>query len=89
MAADLPPNEPEWAMEIIQFLRNGLLPEDKVAARKIKIQAARFCLLGEVLYKRGYSEPLLKCLSKTEADYVLREIHEGVCGDHLGGRMLA
>jgi hypothetical protein len=88
MEADLTPEEPEWAIEIIQFLRNGLLPEDKVTARRVKIQATRFCLLGEVLYKRGYSEPLLKCLSKIEANYVLREIHEGVCGDHSGGRML-
>jgi hypothetical protein len=89
MEAYTTPNEPEWATEIIQFLRNELLPQDKVAARKVKIQATRFCLLGEVLYKRGYSEPLLKCLSKTEADYVLKEIHEGVCGNHSGGRMLA
>jgi hypothetical protein len=89
MEADSTPEEPEWAREIIQFLRQGLLPEDKVAARKVKMQAARFCLLGEILYKRGYSEPLLKCLSKAESNYVLREIHEGVCGDHSGGRMLA
>jgi hypothetical protein len=52
MEVDPTSNEPEWAIEIILFLRNGLLPEDKVAARKVKIQAARFCLLGEVLYKR-------------------------------------
>jgi len=89
MEANPTPDEPEWAIEIIQFLRNGLLPEDKVAARRVKIQETRFFLLGKVLYKRGYSEPLLKCLSKTEADYVLREIHEGVCGDHSGGRILA
>jgi ribonuclease HI len=89
MEADTTPNEPKWAIEIIQFLRNGLLLEDKVAARKVKIQATRFCLLREVLYKRGYSEPLLKCFSKTEADYVLKEIHEGVCGNHSRGRMLA
>jgi hypothetical protein len=79
MEADPTLDEPEWAIEIIQFLRNGLLLEDKVAARRVKIQATRFRLLCEVLYKRGYSEPLLKCLSKTEANYVLREIHEGVC----------
>jgi hypothetical protein len=89
MEADTTPNELEWATKIIQFLRNGLLPEDKVAARKVKIQATRFCLLGEVLYKRGYSEPLLKCLSKTEVDYVLKEIHDDICGNHSGGRMLA
>jgi len=89
MEVDPTQDEPEWAMEIINFLRNGLLLEDKVAPWKVKIKATRFCLLGEVLYKRGYSEPLLKCLSKTEADYVLKEIHEGVCRDHSGGRMLA
>jgi ribonuclease HI len=89
MEADTTPNEPEWATEIIQFLRNGLLPEDKVAALKVKTQATRFYLFGEVLYKRGYSEPLLKCLSKTEVDYGLKEIHEDVCGNHSGGRMLA
>jgi hypothetical protein len=89
MEADSAPDEPEWARDIIQFLRNGLLPEDKVAARRVKIQTARFCLLGEILYKRGYSEPLLKCLSKAESNYVLREIHKGVCEDHSGGRMLA
>ncbi len=33
--------------------------------------------------------PLLKCLSKSEVEYVLKEIHEGVCGGHSGGRMLA
>jgi hypothetical protein len=32
MEADTMPNEPEWATEIIQFLKNGLLPQDKVAA---------------------------------------------------------
>jgi len=89
MEADTVPNEPEWATEIIQFLKSGLLPQEKTAARKVKSQTNRFCLLRETLYKRGYSEPLLKCLSKIEAEYVLKEIHEGVCGNHSGGRMLA
>jgi ribonuclease HI len=81
--------EPEWAADVINYLKEGLLPEDKVAARRVKIQAAWFSLLGGVLYKRGYSEPLLKCLPKNEAEYVMREIHEGICGNHLGARMLA
>jgi hypothetical protein len=89
MEEDTTLNEPEWATKIIQFLRNEMLPQDKVTARKVKIQATWFCLLGEVIYKRGYSEPLLKCLSKTEADYVLKEIHEGVYENHSGGRMMA
>ncbi|XP_062147735.1 uncharacterized protein LOC133856695 [Alnus glutinosa] len=49
MEVDSAPEEPEWARDIIQFLRHGLLPENKVAARRVNIQAARFCLLGEIL----------------------------------------
>lgn len=53
------------------------------------MQSAQYTLIGEVLYRRGYTLPLLKCLSAVEAEYVLKEIHEGVCGSHSGGRILA
>ncbi|XP_072084713.1 uncharacterized protein [Arachis hypogaea] len=39
--------------------------------------------------RRGYSRPLLKCLDRTEADLVLSEAHEGICGIHCGARSLA
>ncbi|KAL0309394.1 UNVERIFIED_CONTAM: hypothetical protein Sradi_5881700 [Sesamum radiatum] len=41
------------------------------------------------LYKRGFSQPFLKCLTPEEGNYVLREIHEGMCENHLGGKALA
>ncbi|KAL0448978.1 UNVERIFIED_CONTAM: hypothetical protein Slati_1454200 [Sesamum latifolium] len=41
------------------------------------------------LYKRGFSSPLLKCLNPDKAEYVLREVHEGSCGNHSGARSLA
>ena len=45
-------------------------------------------LIRDVLYKRGFSRPNLRCLSHEEADYVMREVHEGICGNHLGARLL-
>jgi hypothetical protein len=80
---------PKWARHVIEYLKNGQLPNDKKKAQKIRMQSARYTLLGEILYRRGYTLPLLKCLSVTEAEYVLKEIHEGVCGSHSGGRVLA
>lgn len=59
------------------------------ASSKIHVQAACYTLVDGILYRRGFTLPLLKCLSKDEAAYVLKEIHEGVCGSHSGGRMLA
>ncbi|XP_025682457.1 uncharacterized protein [Arachis hypogaea] len=41
------------------------------------------------LYRRGFSHPLLKCLGRNEANEVMNEIHEGVYGNHIGGRALA
>jgi hypothetical protein len=89
MELDTTPVEPEWATDVIQYLKNSLLPENKVVARKVKLQATQNSLLGGILYKKGYSEPLLKCLPKDKAEYVMREIHEGICGNHSGARKLA
>ena len=42
--------------------------------------------MDEVLYKRGFSQPYLKCLAPNEENYVLREIYEGAYGNHSGAR---
>ncbi|XP_075649780.1 uncharacterized protein LOC142620265 [Castanea sativa] len=74
---------------IISFLQDGHLPQDPKDARKIKQRATRFTILNDRLYKRGYSLPYLKCVNEDEARYILEEIHEGVCGNHVGPRSLA
>ena len=35
------------------------------------------------------SIPIIKCVGKEDANYVLREVHEGICGNHIGARTLA
>ncbi|XP_030963996.1 uncharacterized protein LOC115985174 [Quercus lobata] len=64
------------------------LPEEKDEARKLRVRSARYLLLNEVLYKRGFSQPYLRCLASDEANYVLREVHEGACGNHSGAKSL-
>ena len=41
-----------------------------------------------MLYRQGYSLPYLRCASSKEANYVLREIHKGIYGNHAGVRSL-
>ena len=77
-----------WTAPLVSYLKNGVLPDEKEAARKLKVQAARFVLIKDVLYKRGFSRPYLRCLGTEEADYVMREVHEGICGNHSGSRSL-
>ena len=75
-----------WMTPIVSYLKNGKLPEGKDEAKKLRIRAARYVLIDEVLYKRGFSQPYIRCLDPHEANYVLREIHEGACGNHSGAR---
>ena len=74
---------------LVRYLTDGDLPEDRVEARKLRNRAARFLLHEGKLYKRGFSQPLLRCLHPTEARGALREVHEGICGNHLGSRALS
>uniref|UniRef100_A0A2N9ESE9 Integrase catalytic domain-containing protein n=1 Tax=Fagus sylvatica TaxID=28930 RepID=A0A2N9ESE9_FAGSY len=78
-----------WMSPIIHYLREGTLPTDRTEAHKLRIRASHFRLLGGILYKMGFSRPHLRCLSPEEANYVIREVHEGICGNHSGARSLA
>ncbi|XP_077221703.1 uncharacterized protein LOC143855472 [Tasmannia lanceolata] len=78
-----------WMDPIVQYLLDGILPEDKLAARRLIARAAHYVLHGSKLYKRSYTWPYLQCLVPFESECALREVHEGICGNHGGGRMLA
>ena len=81
-------NEGSWMAPIISYLKDGILLEGKDEARKLRFRSARYVLLNDALYKRGFSQPYLRCLSPNEANYVLREVHEGACGNHSRARSL-
>ena len=69
-------------------MKNGALLDGKEATRKLKVKVARFILISDVLYKRGFSRPYLRCLSPEKADYDMREVHEGIYENHLGSQSL-
>ncbi|XP_075481084.1 uncharacterized protein LOC142521781 [Primulina tabacum] len=78
-----------WMTPLIEYIVHARLPKDRTQALKVKKQAPRFVLLNDILYRRSYQGSLLKCLAENEVEYVLREINEGCCGEHLGGTALA
>ena len=60
-----------WMTPIISFLLDGHLPQDTDEAKKIRKRVARFTILNDTLYKRGFSMPYLKCVDQDEAKYIL------------------
>ncbi|XP_074336596.1 uncharacterized protein LOC141673754 [Apium graveolens] len=83
MQVDEAPKE-TWMTPILAYICEGTLPEDKFKARRLRYQAARYVIYDKVLYKRGFNQPLLRCVDKEEENYILREVHEGICGNHSG-----
>ncbi|XP_056696908.1 uncharacterized protein [Spinacia oleracea] len=82
--------EPSWMDAVVAYKERGELPEDKLQARKLKRFNRWFIISAEgELMRKSFSAPLLKCVGPTDADYILREIHLGICGNHIGGRTLA
>ncbi|KAL5577946.1 hypothetical protein UlMin_019645 [Ulmus minor] len=77
---------PTWMTPIVGYLLRGELPQNKAEARTLRMRAARYTYLAGQLYKRGFSNPLLKCVTTYQGLYIMREIHEGVCGNHAGKR---
>ncbi|KAL5577230.1 hypothetical protein UlMin_018929 [Ulmus minor] len=75
--------------EIIDFLQESILLENKVKVRRLRIKAARYAIVEGVLYRKSFIGPLLRCVSRKEMKEVLSAIHSGVCGNHYRGRSLA
>ena len=80
--------EESWMTLIVTYLKGGRLLEERDEVRKLRIRSAKYILIDEVLYKRGFSQPYLRCLAPDKANYVLREIHERACSNHSRARAL-
>ena len=78
-----------WMDPIKARLESGWLPNDTTKAQKLQVRALRYALVDGALYKKSYSIPYLRCLRPLDAKSNLREVHEGIYGQHLGGRALA
>ncbi|XP_016195201.1 uncharacterized protein LOC107636192 [Arachis ipaensis] len=89
VALQLAKLNPSWLDPITNFLEHGKLPDDEKAAKTLRREAAKYATIQGQLFRKGLSQPLLKCLHPDQTDYVLREVHEGCCGHHIGGKALA
>ncbi|XP_072071921.1 uncharacterized protein [Arachis hypogaea] len=74
---------------IINYLKSKTLPANKKEAKRLVREAQYNTMIQDVLYKRGISTPLLKCVLTSATKEVLEEVHSGMCGNHLEARALA
>jgi hypothetical protein len=85
--------EEDWRGAFIDFIRDQRLPAGVGArsadATRILRRSKGFVLVNGKLYRRGArSGVLMKCVTKEDGYAILREIHDGVCGNHAASRTL-
>jgi hypothetical protein len=79
-----------WQTLYLQYLHRGELPLDRAEARRLARRAKSFVLLGDgkELYHHSPFGILQRCISITEGQELLQEIHSGACGHHAAPRAL-
>ena len=75
----------------MKFFKLGAYSDgaDKREHHSIKMMAIQYILCGGQLYKKSYNGINLCCWKKEEANKVMKEVPQGICGTHMNERMLA
>jgi hypothetical protein len=83
-----PVHSEDWRTEIISFLQGNCLSDDEAYNKRMEARTRPYVIIEGGLYKHGVCSPLLKCLSRAEGIELMKEIHAGLCGSHIGSRPL-
>jgi hypothetical protein len=70
------------------YLRGHYEPQDELEER-LKQRAMGYTEVNGELYKSGITEPWLRCITSKKGLELLKEIHSGFCGAHIGTIALA
>jgi hypothetical protein len=78
----------DWRTEIVSFFQGNCLSDDEVYNKRMEARTRPYVIIEGELYKHEVCSPLLKCLSRIEGQELMKEIHAGLCGAHIGSRPL-
>jgi hypothetical protein len=74
----------DWTTEIVSFLQGNFLLDDEGYNKRMEARIRAYVIIEGELYKHGVFSPFLKCLSRTKGQELMKEIHAGLCGAHIG-----
>ncbi|XP_068504609.1 uncharacterized protein [Phaseolus vulgaris] len=78
-----------WMTPYRRYLADGVLPLELAEAKKIKRNSAKYTFIDGKLFRHGFTHPILVCVSGDQCTRIMAELHEGICGSHVGGQSLA
>jgi len=72
-----------------RYLADGILSLEPTKSRKIKKNSAKYTIINGELFRHGFTHPILVCVSGDQCVRIIVELHEAICGSHIGVRSLA
>ena len=83
--------EVPWSYDIMKFLELGVYLDgaDKRKRCFIRMMVTQYIKCGGQFYRRSFDGVHLRCLKREVVERVMEEVHQGICGPHMNGRMLA
>jgi hypothetical protein len=78
----------DWRTKIVSFLQCNYPSDDEVYIKRMQARTRPYMIIERELFKQGVYSPLIKCLFRTESKELMREIHSGICGAHIGSKPL-
>ncbi|XP_077223005.1 uncharacterized protein LOC143856622 [Tasmannia lanceolata] len=80
-----------WFTDIKNFILGQGHPAEASSKERRTLQklASNFVICGNELYRRSFDGIQLLCITEDQAVKILEKTHEGVCGPHMNGKMLA
>jgi ribonuclease HI len=79
-----PVHSEDWRTKIISFLQGNCISDDEAYNKRMEAMTRPYVIIEGELYKHGVYSPLLKCLSRAKGIELMKEIHAGLCGSHIG-----
>src|SRR4051812_25106272 len=80
--------EETWTQSYLRYLINRELPDDPTNVRRISRRSKAFTIINGELYKRSISGVLQRCVTMGDGKTILQDIHQSICGHHVGNRAL-
>ncbi|XP_071727687.1 uncharacterized protein [Rutidosis leptorrhynchoides] len=89
MVASVVEEQPNLMEPILQYICNDILPSDKREARLVRERAPMYIIQNDILYRKSYCGPMMRCVVPIEAEIIIDEMHNGSCALHSGYKTIA
>ncbi|XP_071708704.1 uncharacterized protein [Rutidosis leptorrhynchoides] len=78
-----------WMDPIIAYLRNNTLSDEKNEAILVRIKSPMYVIENDILYRKSYYGPLMRCVGPSKAEMITEEVNSGSCAIHSGYKTIA